>query len=95
MASIPLTPSRPFGGIPIPCFFRNMISSAHSTGNPGIFYQKIIEIFIIVNGQGQFLPEGPGGGKGEPGVPPIINMYLVIIFNDPQNFISNIARTTA
>jgi hypothetical protein len=23
-----------------------------------------IEIFITVNGQGQFLPEGPGGGKG-------------------------------
>jgi hypothetical protein len=44
--------------------------SARSTGDPGIFYQKIIEIFITVNGQGHFLPEGPGGGKGEPGVPP-------------------------
>jgi hypothetical protein len=40
------------------------------TGNPGIFYQKIIEKFVTVNGQGHFLPEGPGGGKGEPGVPP-------------------------
>jgi hypothetical protein len=43
-----------------------------AAGYPGFFYQKIIEIFITVNGQGQFLPEGPGGGKGEPGVPPII-----------------------
>jgi hypothetical protein len=43
---------------------------ALSTRNPGIFYQKIIEIFVTVNGEGHFLPEGPGGGKGEPGVPP-------------------------
>jgi len=39
---------------------------ARSTGNPGIFYQKIIEIFITVNGQGQ-LSEGPGrGNRGFP-----------------------------
>jgi len=63
-----------------------MIFSAHSTGNPGIFYQKIIEIFIIVNGQGQFLPEGPGGGKGEPGVPP---RKTVIIFLDSRWILLN------
>ena len=45
-------------------FHRDRGNSACSTGDSGIFYQKIIEIFITVNGQGQFLPEGPGGGKG-------------------------------
>jgi hypothetical protein len=38
--------------------------SACSTEDPGIFYQKIIKFFVTVNGQGHFLPEGPGGGKG-------------------------------
>jgi len=29
-----------------------------------IFYRKIIENFVTLNGQRHFLPEGPGGGKG-------------------------------
>ena len=46
------------------------IKIARSTGNPGFFREFFIEKFIIVNAQGNFQPEGPGGGKGEPGVPP-------------------------
>jgi hypothetical protein len=37
---------------------------ARSTGNPEIFHEFFIEKFVTVNGQGHFLPEGPGGGKG-------------------------------
>ena len=37
-----------------------------------------IEKFITVNAQGNFQPEGPGGGKGEPGVPPkmVMDFYF-------------------
>jgi hypothetical protein len=42
----------------------NFPGSPVERADPGFFYQKIIEIFITVNGQGHFLPEGPGGGKG-------------------------------
>jgi hypothetical protein len=33
-------------------------------GNPGFFREFFIEQFITVNAQGNFQPEGPGGGKG-------------------------------
>jgi hypothetical protein len=38
--------------------------SARSTGNPGFFREFFIEKIIIVNAQGNFQPEWPGGGKG-------------------------------
>ena len=39
-------------------------TSARSTGNPGFFREFFIEKFITVNAQGNFQPEGLGGGKG-------------------------------
>jgi hypothetical protein len=48
---------------------------ARSTGNPGFFREFFLEKFITVNAQENFQPEGPGGGKGEPGVPPNFCVY--------------------
>jgi len=52
--------------------------SARSTGNPGFFREFFIEKFITVNAPGN-LSEGPGGGKGEPGVPPIPGGYCCLV----------------
>jgi len=48
------------------------VRAARSNGNLGFFREFFIEkiIIITINAQGNFQPEGPGGGKGEPGVPP-------------------------
>ena len=51
-------------------YFCLPVASEVSTGNPGFFREFFIEKFITENAQGNFQPEGPGGGKGEPGVPP-------------------------
>jgi hypothetical protein len=40
------------------------INAARSTGNPGFFREFFIEKFITINAQGNFQPEGPGGGQG-------------------------------
>jgi hypothetical protein len=42
-------------------------SGARSTGDPGIFYKKIIEIFVTVKDK-EIITEGPGGGKGYRGL---------------------------
>ena len=54
---------------------------ARSTGNPGFFCEFFIEKFITVNAEGNFQPEGPGGGKGEPGVPLRIPRVHILLYN--------------
>ena len=60
--------------------FRGSPNTARSTGNPGFFREFFIEKFITINAQGNFQPEGPGGGKGEPGGSPYPNTAAITCF---------------